>query len=182
LPQSTPGASKRRAAFLDRDGTLNERPGEQSYVTQIADFRVLAEAVDGMRRLAECGYVLVVASNQRGVARGLVGPDLLRAAEDALQRELGPHAARIEAFYYCPHEIEESCDCRKPKPGLLLRAAAELDLDLSRSWMIGDSATDVQAGRAAGCRTAYLGTDGSASANLTATSLLEAAELICASS
>jgi D-glycero-D-manno-heptose 1,7-bisphosphate phosphatase len=182
LPQSTPGASKRRAAFLDRDGTLNEPPGEQRYVTRIEDFRVLADAVAGMRRLAECGYILVVASNQRGVARGLVGPDLLRATEDALQRELAPHSARIEAFYYCPHEIEESCDCRKPKPGLLLRAALELDLDLSRSWMIGDSATDVEAGRAAGCRTAYLGRGDSAPADLIARSLPEAAQLICATS
>jgi D-glycero-D-manno-heptose 1,7-bisphosphate phosphatase len=149
-------------------------------VTRPEDFHVIDDAVDGMRRLAECGYVLVVASNQRGVARGMIEPEVLRATEDALQGELAPHSAHIEGFYYCPHEIEEKCDCRKPKPGLLLRAAAELDLDLSRSWMIGDSATDVEAGRAAGCRTAYLGTDGSASATLTAPSLREAAELICA--
>jgi D-glycero-D-manno-heptose 1,7-bisphosphate phosphatase len=173
--------SERPAVFLDRDGTLNERPIEHRYVTRPEDFHLIADAVDGMRRLAECGYVLVVASNQRGVARGMIEPDVLRATEDALQGELAPHSTRIEGFYYCPHEIEENCDCRKPKPGLLLRAADELDLDLSRSWMIGDSATDVEAGRAAGCRTAYLGADRLASATLTARSLREAAELICSS-
>jgi len=173
--------SKRRAAILDRDGTLNERPAEQRYVTRIEDFRVLADAVDGMRRLTECGYVLVVASNQRGVARGLVEPEFLRAAEEVLQHELMAYSVRIEGFYYCTHEVEENCDCRKPKPGLLFRVARDLDLDLSRSWMIGDSQSDIEAGRAAGCSTAYLGTDGSVSADLAARSLLEAAELICAS-
>jgi D-glycero-D-manno-heptose 1,7-bisphosphate phosphatase len=169
----------RRAAFLDRDGTLNERPREHYYVTEIDDFRLVPGAVDGMRRLADCGYDLVVASNQRGIARGLVDEGVLRATEQVLQDALASHGARIDAFYYCPHEIEENCDCRKPRPGLLLRAAEELDLDLAASWMIGDSATDVEAGAAAGCSTAFIGTEPSVDADLTADSLTDAARQIC---
>jgi D-glycero-D-manno-heptose 1,7-bisphosphate phosphatase len=132
-----------------------------------------------MRRLAGCGYLLVVASNQRGIARGLLTDDVLRATERALQEALAPHGVRIAGFYYCPHEIAEECDCRKPKPGLLLRAAEELGVDLGASWMVGDSPADIEAGESAGCSTAYLGQGPGVSADLTAESLEEAAALIC---
>ncbi len=124
--------------------------------------------------------MLVVASNQRGIARGMVGDDLLRATERTLQEALAPHGVRIAGFYYCPHEIDEDCDCRKPKPGLLLRAAEELGLDLGASWMVGDSAADVTAGTLAGCRTAFLGPGAGPEATISAPSLREAADRICA--
>ena len=130
-------------------------------------------------RLSHCGLALVVVSNQRGLARGAVTEELLRATETALQRELAPHGVRIEAFYYCPHEIEADCECRKPKPGLLLRAAEDLALDLRASWMIGDSETDVEAGRAAGCRTLLLGNQDGAPATAVADSVTSAAEVVC---
>ena len=148
-------------------------------MTQIEDFRLLPDAVEGMRRLADCGYVLVVASNQRGIARGLVDEEVLRGTEDVLQQALEPHGVQIAGFYYCPHEIEENCDCRKPKSGLLLRAAEELDLDLASSWMVGDSERDVEAGSGAGCSTAFVGPDSTVSAVVIAGSLEEAARLIC---
>jgi D-glycero-D-manno-heptose 1,7-bisphosphate phosphatase len=148
-------------------------------VTRIEDFRILPGALEGMARLAACGYALVVVSNQRGVARGLVSDEVLRATEAALDRGLEPHGVRVAGFYYCPHEIAEECDCRKPKPGLLLAAAEELDLDLGASWMVGDSHSDVEAGAAAGCRTAYLGSEQGVDATLSAGSLDEAAAAIC---
>jgi len=140
--------------------------------------------IEGLIRLAGCGYALVIASNQRGIARGLVSDAALREIETALQSALSPHGIAIAGFYYCPHEIgDPACDCRKPLPGLLLRAATELDLDLDRSWMIGDSDSDVEAGVAAGTRTAYLGPgEPSDRSDLSATTLSEAARSICAQS
>lgn len=169
----------RPAAFLDRDGTINEGPPVGEWVTRMEDFRLLPGAVDGMARLARCGYVLVGVSNQRGVAKGLVAQEFLRAAEQAVQDALQPRAAEIAGFYYCPHELEEDCECRKPKPGMLLQAAAEHGLDLGASWMVGDSKKDVEAGSAAGCRTAYLGDEPEVAATLRVDSLDAAATSIC---
>jgi D-glycero-D-manno-heptose 1,7-bisphosphate phosphatase len=170
----------RAAAFLDRDGTLNERPEPHRWVTEASEFRILPGTVEGLVRLSRCNLTLVVVSNQRGLTRGAVTEGLLCATEDTLQGELAPHGVRIESFYYCPHEVEADCDCRKPKPGLLMRAAEDLALDLSASWMIGDSETDVEAGRAAGCKTLLLGDHDGGSATAVADSLPAAAQLVCA--
>ncbi len=167
----------RPAAFLDRDGVLNERPPDHDYVRAIDTLVLLPGAADAVRRLADAGYVPVTISNQRGVARGLVTWETLRAIEEVLIREIG---GRI-AFYYCPHDYVDACDCRKPAPGLLLRAAAELGLDLPRSVMIGDAESDVEAGRAAGTRTIRIAAPGTAtSADATATDLAAAADLLLA--
>ncbi len=151
------GGVKRFAAFLDRDGVLNARPPEHDYVRSVAGFRWLAGAAEGAARLAQAGYVLAVVSNQRGVARGLVEPQTLTAIEREIQAGLGLLGSRIEAFRYCIHDLDDACDCRKPAPGMLLSLADELGLDLARSWMIGDSESDVRAGHAAGCATALVG-------------------------
>jgi D-glycero-D-manno-heptose 1,7-bisphosphate phosphatase len=155
------------------------QPPEHEYVTRIEEFELIPGAVEGLARLAGCGLALVIASNQRGVGRGLISEDILQATEELLQGSLEPHGVSVAGFYYCPHLIDDDCDCRKPKPGLLFDAARELDLDLKASWMIGDSATDIEAGGAAGCRTAYLGEDPGIEATVTAGSLEEAAGLIC---
>ena len=147
----------RRAILLDRDGTLNARPAPHEYVTSPGAFEWLPGAAVALGELAGAGYVLAVASNQRGIARGSVTPGVLRAIEQRVQADLRPYGAQIAAFAYCPHELDAGCDCRKPKPGLLRRLAEQLDLELASSWMVGDSPTDVEAGRAAGCRTALLG-------------------------
>jgi D-glycero-D-manno-heptose 1,7-bisphosphate phosphatase len=148
----------RAAAFLDRDGTLNQRPPEHRYVTSPEEFTWLPGAVQGAARMAAAGYVLTVTSNQRGVALGLVDDSVLRALELIIQDGLAEHGCGVEAFAYCPHDDAARCACRKPRPGMLLHLAAELDLDLRSSWMIGDSESDVLAGQAAGCRTALVGT------------------------
>ena len=167
----------RPAAFLDRDGVLNERPADHDYVRAIEALVLLPGAADAVRRLAAAGYVPVAVSNQRGVARGLVTWETLRAIEEVLTREIG---GRI-AFYYCPHDDADACDCRKPAPGLILRAAAELGLDLGRSVMIGDAESDVEAGRAAGTRTIRIAPPGTVtSADATAPDLAAAADLLLA--
>ncbi len=141
----------RRAVFLDRDGTLNEDLG---YVHRKEDWRWLPGVVETLKRLHAAGWLLVVVSNQSGLARGMYAMDDLRALEDWLRADLAARGARIDAWYYCPHlpEITGPCACRKPEPGLLLRAAEDLHIDLAQSWMVGDRMRDVRAGLAAGCR------------------------------
>jgi D-glycero-D-manno-heptose 1,7-bisphosphate phosphatase len=173
------GRVNRRAAFLDRDGTLNRRPAEHRYVTSPAEFAWLPGAARGAARLAAAGYVLAVASNQRGVSLGLVDRGVLRALEVLIQRGLAQYGCAIEAFSYCPHDERARCPCRKPRPGMILRLAGELDLDLRDSWVIGDSESDVLAGKAAGCRTALVGTvPERCDPDLVAPSLHAASELI----
>jgi D-glycero-D-manno-heptose 1,7-bisphosphate phosphatase len=169
------------AAFLDRDGTINERPVPHRYVEAAENFRWLPGAAEGLTRLARAGLSLVIVSNQRGIARGLVSWRTLGLIESEIQRELRSRGTEIASFRYCPHALADDCDCRKPRPGMLLDAARELDLDLARSWMIGDTGSDVQAGIAAGCRTVLIGEqENSPRPSLRAADLLEASELVLA--
>jgi D-glycero-D-manno-heptose 1,7-bisphosphate phosphatase len=169
----------RRVAFLDRDGTLNVRPREHQYVRSPDDFCWLPGAAEGVARLARAGFALAVVSNQRGVARGLVSGAVLEEIEERIQQELAVYGCRIDAFRYCLHDLDAGCACRKPEPGMLLDLARQLDLDLERSWMIGDSEDDVLAGRAAGCRSALITASGTRSrADVVAGSLYAASELI----
>jgi D-glycero-D-manno-heptose 1,7-bisphosphate phosphatase len=167
----------RPAVFLDRDGTINVRPPEHDYIRDSQDFEWLPGALDGLVKLADAGLPLVVVSNQRGVSLGLVTPSTLDEIECRIQEALEAHGHQVTAFRYCTHGIEDGCDCRKPRPGLLCAAARELRLDLGRSWMVGDTDADVEAGLAAGCRTIRLGTEAGAQER-TAESLLQAAEII----
>jgi len=132
-----------------------------------------------MVRLAKTSRPLVVVSNQRGVSRGLVSPSTLLAIETRIQEALAVHGCRVEAFRYCLHDIIDGCECRKPRPGLLLSAARDLHLDLVHSWMIGDSEADVEAGRSAGCRTILLTMETSGPEH-TIRSLAEAADVVSA--
>ena len=139
-------AALRRAAFLDRDGTLNRPPTAGRYITQPNDLHLLHGVTHAVKQLRRSGYACVVVSNQRGVALGhLTQHDL--AAIDARLREL----VELDATYYCTHHRDAACGCRKPEPGLLIRAAADLELDLPNSLMIGDSESDLEAGRRVGC-------------------------------
>ena len=140
----------RRAIFLDRDGTLNHDTG---YIHRKEDWQWLPGVVETLRRFHAVGYLLVVVSNQSGLARGMFSEDDLRALEAWVNEDLAAHNAVIDAWYYCPHlpEVTGPCSCRKPEPGLILQAAVDLNIDLARSWMIGDRVRDMQAGLAAGC-------------------------------
>ena len=137
------------AVFVDRDGTLNRLPAAGEYVRSPEQVELLRGAAHAVGMLRRAGYLCVIASNQRGVALGLMTEDDLKAT-DARVREL---IGGVDASYYCTHSIGQQCDCRKPEPGLLVRAAEELEINLETSWMIGDAAGDIDAGAAAGCRT-----------------------------
>ena len=145
-----------KAVFLDRDGTLNVNTG---YVGETENVVLVPHAAEGARALAGAGFALVVVSNQSGIARGYFTEADADAVDARLRELLAARGVRLTAMYRCPHWPEDErpasvppCDCRKPKPGLLLRAAADLDLDLPSCWMVGDRLLDMQAGRAVGCR------------------------------
>ena len=146
----------RAAAFLDRDGVINEKAPEGQYVTRWEDFHLLPGAVEGITQLNHAGILVIVVTNQRCVAKGLLTQQDLQKLHQRMCAHLADAGARIDAIYCCPHELEESCGCRKPAPGMLLEAAHSYSLDLAASWMIGDSETDIQAGNNAGCKTIRL--------------------------
>lgn len=146
----------RRCVFFDRDGIVNQRPGP-GYVMSWEDFILLPDFVDVLRICRGLGFEAAIATNQRGVARGMITPRQLDSIHDRFRRELfEQHQLTLLDVLICPHD-HDSCDCRKPKPGLLLKAAEKYELDLAASWMIGDQSWDVEAGRRAGCRTILVG-------------------------
>jgi len=150
-----------KAVFLDRDGVLNV---ERSYICDPADIEIFDFVPEAIRRINMSEYLAVVVSNQSAVARRLCTIDEVEAVNAMLRTELARQNARLDAFYYCPHyfdgdsydidsEFNIDCDCRKPKTGMFLKAAIKFDLDLSQSFMIGDSEKDILAGKNAGCIT-----------------------------
>jgi len=145
-----------RAVFLDRDGVINQPPPEGEYVTRWEDFHVLPGVVEGIALLNRAGFSVIVVTNQRCIAKGLMSLVELETMHERMTDLLARAGAIIDGTYYCPHEMEPSCKCRKPAPGMLLNAARSRGIELSASWMIGDSDTDVEAGRNAGCKTARL--------------------------
>ena len=149
-----------RAAFLDRDGVLNRRAPTGHYVESVAEFQWLAGAREGVRRLNEEGWRVLVVTNQRGIARGLMTADDVDAIHAHAQRGLREMGARIDAFYFCPHGDEDRCACRKPEPGLILRGAKEWNVDLAASFLIGDDDRDIEAARRARVRAWKMPTDG----------------------
>ena len=147
----------RRAVFLDRDGTLNI---ERELVRTPEDLELIPGAVDALRLLSTAGYALVVVTNQSAIARGLLQPRELEAVHASLRATLEASSVELTDILYCPHHpsageppLRTECGCRKPEPGLITRAAEEHRLDLSASWLIGDAARDIEAGRRAGVRT-----------------------------
>lgn len=150
------GSSVRRPAiFLDRDGVIN-RQIKNGYVTRWEEFAFAPGIWDALARLAQCGFPMVVVSNQQGVGKRLITPAVLEYITTNFAVQLRQAGVPIAAVYYCPHLAIEHCDCRKPKPGLLIHAAADLNLDLKRSILIGDSPTDMEAAVAVGCRPVLL--------------------------
>ncbi len=156
---------------MDRDGTLNRKAPEGQYVTKLDEFVLLPGVLPSLAKLHEHGFKLFVVTNQRGIARGQVSWESLSQIHRYLLDQAESAGARIERIVVCPHEIAEDCECRKPKPGMILRLAAEHHLDLANSWLIGDSVSDITAGRRAGCRTAYIGIRACAEADISAASL-----------
>ena len=172
-----------KAIFLDRDGTINRLVG---FLRRPEEFELLPDAAEAIHRINGSGYLAIVITNQPVIARGEVTWQELRQIHDKMETLLGREGAYVDGLYFCPHhphkgydgeipELKIDCDCRKPKPGMLLQAAQDFNIDLKQSWMIGDSENDILAGRAAGCATLRLTPDGGEN---TAPTLLDAVEQI----
>ncbi len=147
---------KHAAVFMDRDGTINE---EVNYLSRMEQLKLYPQTAGAIRRINAAGMKAVVVTNQSGIARGYFTEEFVRSVHDRINELLAAEGARIDGFYVCPHHpvhgigiYKKDCDCRKPKPGLLLQAAREMDIDLARSYMVGDMLKDVEAGKKAGAR------------------------------
>lgn len=169
IVQSKNLKNKQKAVFMDRDGTINKYVG---FLRNINEFELLPGVADAIKRINESGYLAIVVTNQPVIARGEVSIPELTEIHNKMETQLGAEGAYLDAIYYCPHhphkgyegevpELKIDCDCRKPKPGMLLRAAEDFNIDLSQSWMIGDGENDIKAGKAAGCKTALIDNVGS---------------------
>lgn len=150
----------RRAVFMDRDGTISEEVG---YVNHASRYRVFAYSAEAVRLLNQSGWLAILITNQAGVARGYFNEDMIGAVHAVLKTELEQGGAHLDAIYYCAHHptVGEApyrfdCDCRKPKPGLIHRAAEEFKIDLQESWMIGDRYSDIELARNANVRSAFV--------------------------
>jgi histidinol-phosphate phosphatase family protein len=144
-----------RAVFLDRDGTIAV---DVHYCRRPADFIILPTVPEAIKLLNDSGFKVVVITNQSGIARGYFSEGTLALIHEKMHRELAKHGAKIDAVYYCPHHPDDGCDCRKPKTALFHRAARELNIDFSLSYVVGDLPMDIQAGRALGCKTVLVTT------------------------
>ncbi|HEY3378392.1 MAG TPA: HAD family hydrolase [Armatimonadota bacterium] len=144
---------RHRAIFLDRDGTLILDVG---YPRDPRQVQLLPGVLDGLTALRDAGFLLVMISNQSGVGRGLISEHEMAQVHARVTKLFAGHGITFAGAYYCPHAPTESCTCRKPQPGLLQTAAQALQIDLSRSFMVGDKPSDVMAGWHAGCRSALL--------------------------
>jgi len=143
----------RRAVFLDRDGTICEEVGYMNHLSRLHIYPFVPAAI---RRLNDAGFPVVVVTNQSGAGRGFFPESLIREIHDRIRHDLAVAGARIDAFFACPHRVEDGCDCRKPRTGMLERAARERSLVLAGSWVVGDRQADVELAHNAGARSVFV--------------------------
>lgn len=141
---------KRPAIFLDRDGTLTE---EVNYLSRIEDLRIFPFSAAAIKSLKDAGFLIIIVTNQSGIGRGIFDEADMHAIHDEIERQM---PSLIDAFYFCPHLPCDGCECRKPGLGMVKAAVNDFDIDLTRSWMIGDNKIDVETGKAAAMRTALV--------------------------
>lgn len=168
------------AVFLDRDGVVNRgylRDGKSYAPRETKDFRLLPYAAKSIERLKEIGFLVIVVTNQPDINNGLVSIDAVNGMHSLLRIK-----TQVDDIFLCPHSQDENCDCRKPKPGMLIKAAEKYNIDLKRSFMVGDRASDISAGRQAGCKTIFINRnyreDGPLNPDFTAHSLRTATNFI----
>lgn len=144
------------AVFVDRDNTISK---DVPYCSRPEDFELLPMAADGIRLLNENGFRVVIITNQSGISRGYFTEETLERIHHRMVNELAEEKAYIDGIYYCPHHPDENCNCRKPKPALILQAAHDLNIDLQSSFVVGDSDMDIEMGKRVGCSTILVSTE-----------------------
>jgi len=145
---------KNKAIFLDRDGVINKN--RDDYVKSTKELEIFSNIGKEILKLKMKGFLIIVITNQSVINRKIITIRELGEIHSTIQKFLMKSKTSIDKFYFCPHRPDENCDCRKPKPGLILQAINEFSIDVSKSWMVGDSKTDIQAGEKAGCKTILL--------------------------
>ncbi len=168
-------SSLNRAVFLDRDGVICY---DVHYMSSPAQFMLMPGVGEGIKKLNEVGFLIIVVTNQSGLKRGLITEENLNKIHERMVKELSAYGAKIDDIYVCPCLPEEDCECRKPRPGMLLEAAKKHGIDLKSSFMIGDKQIDAEAGKAAGCTTILITDDPEAKADYKVKSFKEAVEII----
>ena len=177
--------NRQKAIFLDRDGTINKYVG---FLRNIDEFEVIEGVANAIKKINELGYLVIVVTNQPVIARGEVTRNELENIHNKMETILGKEGAYLDAIYYCPHHPDKGyegeisslkieCECRKPNPGMLVKAANDFNIDLNKSWMIGDSENDIKAGKAAGCKAGLIGKE-KLGQDITISSLQEFADMI----
>jgi D-glycero-D-manno-heptose 1,7-bisphosphate phosphatase len=173
--------------FLDRDGVIIRKAPEGEYITQWAEVEFLPDSLEAIACLHRSGFKVIIVTNQRGVATGKMSIANLEEIHRNIRLAIADRGGVVSGIYCCTHDISESCFCRKPKPGMILRAAKEFRLNLADCWMVGDTTADIEAGKRAGCKTALI-TQGVKLTNVTekpdiqSQSLMELAQQILGSS
>jgi len=142
-----------RAVFLDRDGTMAK---DVPYCSRPENFKLFPDTAKAIKLLSEYGFKVIVITNQSGIARGYFTEEALDKIHDKMQRMLAEEGTCVNGIYFCPHHPEDNCDCRKPKPKLILQAARDFDIDLKQSFVVGDLQTDIEMSKAVGCSTVLI--------------------------
>lgn len=153
---------KYRCVFLDRDGVINKKAPEGDYIKNWGEFKFLPNVKETIKRLNKAGFLVIIITNQQGIAKGLMAEEDLKDIHTQMSKELKKSGAKIDGIYYCPHGEKDNCICRKPKPGMFLNAIKDfksrgIEIDLEKSYMMGDSEKDIIAGKIMGLKTIKLG-------------------------
>ena len=148
-----------KAVFLDRDGVINKKPAEHDYVKSWREFILLDGVTEALKLFHKLGFLTIVITNQAGISKGLMSEDALLDIHNKLNKLLSKSGIKIDYFYYCPHQIKDKCECRKPKPGMIEKAVKDLNINLENSILIGDTDTDLKLGQNAGVKTVIMKTD-----------------------
>ncbi len=168
----------RRAILLDRDGVINVKLPQDRYVCNPEEFDFAPGAIEALLLLRSLGFLLIVITNQRGIALGCHNEDDLDKVHEYMRGELLKNGVVLDAIYYCPHDSIDRCECRKPAPGMIFSACRDLELDLANSYMVGDSPSDIEAGRKAGSLTVKIGDGQDCGADMVFPSLLDFANFL----
>jgi len=147
---------KCKCVFLDRDGVINKKAPEGDYIKNWSEFKFLPNVKEDIKKLNKADFLVIIITNQRGIAKGLMTEEDLKDIHTKMIEELKKSEAKIDGIYYCPHDEKDNCNCRKPKIGMFLKAKEDFNIEMNKSWLVGDSKFDILAGQRAGCKTVLI--------------------------